>query len=1824
MILFIVEPNQPVASTANNDMPINNGQSLPKEQINFNQNNNSSGVSWAIQYSDQECKHQLMDRAELITYLKSQFTGAASTVSPATREEILENALKEQNAVIDLLQQLNASLEKRNEMLEAKVTEQSREVLEAEGHMLAAEQALASSRVTKDDKGSISFAAITGVEKILAQKDSVIASLQASLASRGGTTENAGGAAVGVQLSHLRSRVEQERLRSIELEEELAEKREEITNLNHLLSGEKSRLIKSQSQANFLNHELESAKKLNNQQKQLVFELRASLNDRNLQLNRLISTLADERKKGTLATKNKSIQTDESADSPMSSPTVIQKNLSHLAMGLAPKVRAPLYEQLAGRQVITCELERRQDNPELGFSFSILDIPVSSISGSCLAIRAVKDDSVASQFLKPGDEILEVNGFPCRSFFQGQAIDSLQQKSGNLKLVIARELSSPRGSRIGLASASSTSIGATSVDVKLHSIEDDSEYSSRPPSMVWLTAEDDTDANSSYSSPLFTDRSLAKSPSMVSPRPSQAATASFSKSPSSETFSTASFLDDPISAELEKLKVSLQQKDEVINKLNTSLENHEATIKHLSIDTNELRLELDNSNTIKDSLKNELSSVNACLTKTKLELAQEKEVTAKQALQLEDIQNKIEEYKSAISETSDIVEGKESALLLAKAENEQIQEELNKLHNSYKTETEKLITDEKVQKGEMEKHMNEARIKSEELVLQVTSLSKDLVDVKINMEQKESDFYERLNKLVTENQHLRTDIASMQEASTKSSTTLQNTCDELEELNKELSSKTALLLQQNQLCDTVTKEKNQLEETLAVTTAQLQQVQASKEEIIHENEILKKAQEQWRVEQSELLEGCSSRDKHIAQLVQSKAQNSSQLKEAKTKISSLQGEIKQFQDTVENCATEKAHLETQIMQYKDQLLTLESTNEATSRELKILNDKLNGTTEQLKNAKAAMIQLQAKNKTLDDREKKLNEQLEKLSSEQKSSEMKHSMKIRSLEAQNAVIEKELERQSSLHQQGVNDEVTRLRNETAQQRETLMNNESERIKLLTEVDQANKSQQRMQTEIEALKSDREALEATNGLLKTKHAEMNDMLSQSTSNCANLQNKLTAHETTNSELRASNAKLHDRVKELEDDCSRLQDMLQKDEQKIFDDQVLLSNVSRQLETAQLEVATKTSKYSKLEEEMISEKNKLKQCESSNTLLQDEAEKLNKLKYQQNEKIATLEAMLDQEKNKVKRLENTVASRNAEYTTIEETWTAFKRDSTLKIQALTTQNTALEENVEILKKQISKQNSEHSLITSELTSKLEEKAAALKMLQEEVAAITVDNQEKCNSMIRLQSELEQAEKITSQLKESLNTIEVTLANSQDSEKEISSQLKQLQTDHSMLLSINAELKHKVDKSESELISSKVAAKLMLNSMQEIKSSMLAMEERCHLLEKQKNELQNQYDILNTNSKPLESSNRSMKGELEAYQAANDQMKTSITQMKSDIEKLSNDWKASLETEEALKAKISQLETAKKELITTNEALQTCQDEMKELLLKAERDKENEAEVHAQEVLSLQHKLQQREKAEIELTGKLSNMERSKQELQSTVDQLIAAQTALNNTLTSSGSVKEMEIAKLQAKIVDLEKSLSSTKTELNETKEVGAKLKHDISQIERERQAHSISADKLQVSVDKMSEDHEKESKKLLERIRSLQLTKNELENENQKLKFEGSSLNEEISKLANLKLLLVEKEEENTLVNKELKENLAMVSALTVERDHLLTTLRRYEVNKHTESVQQPTPKAARASSKEELIKLLKDKEEEAFRLKDYISKLLASVVERAPFVLEQMK
>jgi len=1774
-----------------------------------------------MHFSDKECATELINRAELIACLKSFASGISSTETPVSREEILERALKEQNVVIDLLQQLNTSLEKQNETLEVRVAEQSREILEAEGHMLAAEQALKSKQEAVVEKGSISFAAMTGMEKILVQKDAMIANLQATIAGKEGQNQSQANT-VGIQISHLRSRVEQERLHCIELEEELAEKREEITNLSHLLSGEKSRLIKSQSQANLLSHELETARKLNSQQKQVVLDLRSSLSDRNLQLSKLSSSLADERRRmPSTSTKNRSTQTDISQDSPSSSPPPIKEKLSHLAMGLAPKIRSPLFEQLSGRQVVTCELERRKDNPELGFSYSTVELPVSSISGRCLVIRAVKSESIASCFLQPGDEILEVNGFSCRSFFLTQAIECLQQKTGNLKLVLARTSSPGRSKDLSTSNSSSSSTVTSPVEVKFHSVENSSEYSSQAPSTVWLTAEDDTD-NSCFNM----DTSSFKTPSIVSSQ--------IDKSTTGDSYIS---LDDAISGELEKLKLGLQQKDEVIDKLNSSMEDHEATVKHLSTTNNELQLHLDEISAAKDGLKTELATIASLLNKTQTDLAQQKEVNNSQTLQMSELQSKIEECRFAKVKMNEMIAAKDSILLSMETENKRLIEELEseaskkestiklqQTYDSYKKETDKLIKNEREEKNKLEEQIIEGKIKNEELALKITSLNKELLELRISMEQKESNLHERLQKVTTENLHLRADNSSMQEASTTNTVTLQSMSLELEELNKELSSKSDKLLEQVLLCDTLTKEKSQLIDTLGLTTAQLQHLRINQEESMSENEMLKKLQEQWKVDQIELQERCISQDNKIAQLTQNEAQSLSSLREAETRILTLQHEAKQLKNAIDDCKMDKAGLESQIVQCKDQVSVLETSKDAISEELKQAKDKLSDTTEQLSMNIAALNLMKAKNKTLEDREANLNEQIDKLSSEYKSSEMKLSMRVRALEAQKTVVEKELERQHSLHQQGVNNELASLRHETAQQRESLMNNESEKVRFLAEIDQIKSCRQKMQMQLEVLESDKAALEATNTLLKRDHAELSDKLSQSESASADYQTELKSTTSNNVELQASNTALHSKVKSLEEECSKLQATLQEHEQKLFEDQIQIGNISRQLEVAQLEVYTKQDEHKKITEEIVSEKKRLQQLDSSNKILQEEIDKFSNERQEQSEKLVMLETMLQQEKDKTSHLESTLAHKKSELTTIEEMWAAFKKDSNLKIQTLTTHNKALEENIGILKKQINGQQSENLLVTSELTRKCEQSSVSLKTLQEELTSAKDECQKSQTSEVTLRNQLQQAEETSKKLQESLITLKIELANSQDKQKQTASQLDIVQKDYSTLIEDHAKMKDKAKRMESELSNSKMAAESQANLAQELKSSLSVMEKKCQSLEKQNGDLQEECQFLTDVSKKLEASNNSLSSELEAYQVASSQMKVTTSKLTSEIEKLSSDLKASVDKEQITENTISQLENAHKESTATIEALHTCQDEMKELLIQVERDKESIANDHAAQVSSLKQQLQQKEKEQAEISEKLFTTERSKHELQSTVDQLIAAQTALSSTLTSTGNAKEVEIVKLQGRIADLEKHLSTAKIELEASRESEAKLKHDVSQLEREMQSNSMAAGRLQASVSKATADHETAVKKLQEQLRSIQNTNGELETENKKLKSENNSMNEEIAKLINLKLLLAEKDEQASLLNKEIKENIAMVSALTIERDHLLTTLRRYEVNKHTESVQQPTPKAARSSSKEELIRLLKDKEEEAFRLKDYISKLLASVVERAPFVLEQMK
>jgi len=318
-------------------------------------------------------------------------------------------------------------------------------------------------------------------------------------------------------------------------------------------------------------------------------------------------------------------------------------------------------------------------------------------------------------------------------------------------------------------------------------------------------------------------------------------------------------------------------------------------------------------------------------------------------------------------------------------------------------------------------------------------------------------------------------------------------------------------------------------------------------------------------------------------------------------------------------------------------------------------------------------------------------------------------------------------------------------------EALMNNESEKIRLLAEIDEMKSSQKKVQMQLEVLESDKAALEATNILLKQNHTELSGKLCQSESVCADYQSELKSTTAGNAELQTSNIALHSKVKTLEEECSKLQGALQEHEQRLFEDQIQIGNISRQLEAAQLEASAKQKEYEKICEEVVDDKKKSQQLDSSNKSLQSQLDKQSNERKEQSKKLVTLETMLQQEKDKTDRLENMLAHKKSELISIEETWATFKKDSTLKIQTLTTHNKALEENVVVLKKQIENQRNESLLVTSELTRKCEEKSSSLKTLHEELNTVKEGSQKNQTCVVTLQHDLQQAEKTSKHLQES-----------------------------------------------------------------------------------------------------------------------------------------------------------------------------------------------------------------------------------------------------------------------------------------------------------------------------------------------------------------------------------------------------------------------------------------------------------------------------------------
>lgn len=375
---------------------------------------------------------KLQLHSKLIDALR-EFTSQSDSVGlfesgVKSRETLLEQALVEQNQVLDVMQEMISTLESENKYSRDTINKQERIISrwEIKSKHDVKELAGLNSKsqdlsLNKDDPQ------ITDLKKQLNEKEQTILSLWSS------KHENV--SLLAAKLTSIKTKLELERVRCIELEEELYEVKDRVTQLNKEANKKESVMIGKESEIMHLKHEMERLRNFEQVQQHLVMKQRSTLSSKDVHLRSLTRALSKEKK---VADQLRRIQSSSRRLS--QSPDFVNKigDKSHEKISeVQCDLHTSLFEQIDGRTACSVELTRITPETELGFSFMKVEHPVPS-RVPCLIVKAVKEGSLADGVLRAGDELLEVNRILCQSLEQSRAVHVLVEGVGTLKIVVAR------------------------------------------------------------------------------------------------------------------------------------------------------------------------------------------------------------------------------------------------------------------------------------------------------------------------------------------------------------------------------------------------------------------------------------------------------------------------------------------------------------------------------------------------------------------------------------------------------------------------------------------------------------------------------------------------------------------------------------------------------------------------------------------------------------------------------------------------------------------------------------------------------------------------------------------------------------------------------------------------------------------------------------------------------------------------------------------------------------------------------------------------------------------------------------------------------------------------------------------------------------------------------------------------------------------------------------------------------------------------------------------------------------------------------------------
>ena len=1675
-----------------------------------------------------------------------------SVVAPKSRESILEQAVAEQNRIIEIMQDFADSLEADNKACHDRLTSQSRLLAEAEQRAREAEkhlQRFSSSAVASQSSKMADTESNERDHSPATLPQSELQSLPSTMkkSKSFGGSENFELSPSAFVLASTRAKLEAERIRVIELEENLLKWREEIERLKDDLSEKRSMLISKESEVLHCRHEMESLRKGNNQHKNIIMSLRRSLTDKDMQLNSLMRALNEVR--------NHSLQKPQKNDVPLPS-----------------KMSMPLFDQIMGRNICALTLHRSKIDAEMGFSYCEMDAPVSSKS-SCIIVRAVKEQGPASGLILPGDEILEVNGYSCRSSLQSKALECLQQATGTIQIVVAREpdLSYNEQNLFG-------------PNVKKSS-----------DSMLWSTPPAEL--------PLVGD--------------------------SSHLISTISSFQ-----QLQSTKGSTEGADPSnISRASVAQENDE--LKSLSDELSLLKLQLSDTEKKRGELEEEIGAAQEVLSDATMEcdltraenyeLQEQASSNDKLILEMIASVNDIQDQLRVLGRTIAHEELRAHSL---ESKNSELFRQLHLSKTGYEYMTKQSKESQSkftLADNELKEARNQVSAMKVEKQTLVSKHEAEMEAIKKEMESTRKTYEENISSDAKEIEKLKAQVSLLERSALDTSSTSKTLEEENEHVKKELHAAKTLLLQAELAESGFKMDAMRLKQAADLANKQLAEVEES---LKHSNLQLsryKEIVETKTLEMESLSTGLHAARNKITNNKETVTRMQKEIDNQRRNNAVLHSENRSLEQVLEEQNHTCECMEAERGKLKEKLLEISKQNQVLRTSLSSAKESISFLKQQENQLEDKVTELKRSLEASSQREYQHDEEIQELEAAREDMELEFTREVEALKAERAGLRKEIESLKAEGRMFSDQELPGLQQQLASQRESLMQAEGESARLSCELKMVQKNSEKHFQEMKCLKSEHETLTNENASFKEKHEQLQRGVEAQKVELAEAQNLTVS---------------------LKEECKRLEEAMEKfseerrievreltsnnwqHEKKATETQLKLDSAESELEETRKALHELKDKFDEHEENLHIEQKQREKLKQNCVELQNELESVVAAKQRCEGVISSMEFVHKQDQEELQQVKEMLEKKEFSLQKTREELVALENELRKLTSKLQGENSSLSENVSQLSQQVEDLASSKETEISKLIDSLKKTEEDLECVREELKKTTEAKTTCETKLIKLKSELAHA------LKERYSTMK-ELETVTKKKKELEHQLEDIQDKHSHaeeeVTVLRKERKH------SEVKVDDLSARVQVLAMNlEVAGRNLEDKTKMHseasaASEELQLKLSESLSSLESAQTELNKTNM----ELHSQQETVSQLKTRNGLLQRECEQMQQALlsveKQFADSEEKTTESNRELEQKVLQLTETLSSLETS-------AANVESENKMQAETLVKEKEALQSRLEEAQRSELHYKDELEKAKSVNLESQQAINQLKVMYETLKNSLEEQ---KDIEILKLSSQMKELNSTVSETQLQLSTSRDreatlesVAAQREEEVSCCKAEGKALQEEVEKLKLELEvqqnfhkELSDVHEKVSR-LEENLMLKTACVSELENEKRKselehksVKAENESLISKVAELADLKVTLAEQLAELQKVQGKFAAEVKAKQSVAAERDNLLATLRKLEVEKHTQALV-VSPILSEDADKEEIVSRLKSKEEEAHRLREYVGMLLSNVVERAPFLLEK--